>query len=125
MYSAVFFGWPVTTISPNRDTSTPTCSIDVASATSTGARPCKSRSTQRAATACGCRRALWASASSAVMARRRTDVSRSGVNSVSSREEIREVSSSIVSIPAVDVIRSDRPRLRPCERTRVVTSSSR
>ena len=39
MYSAVFFGWPVTTISPKRETSTPTWSIEVASTTSTGARP--------------------------------------------------------------------------------------
>ena len=36
MYSAVFFGWPVTTISPSRCTSTPTCSMDVASSTSVG-----------------------------------------------------------------------------------------
>ena len=34
MYSAVFFGWPTTSISPSRCTSTPTCSIEVASTTS-------------------------------------------------------------------------------------------
>ena len=36
MYSAVFFGWPTTSISPSRCTSTPTCSIEVASTTSNG-----------------------------------------------------------------------------------------
>ena len=40
MYSAVFFGCPVTTISPSRCTSTPTWSMEVASSTSVGyARP--------------------------------------------------------------------------------------
>ena len=36
MYSAVFFGWPTTSISPSRCTSTPTWSIEVASTTSNG-----------------------------------------------------------------------------------------
>ena len=36
MYSAVFFGCPTTSISPSRCTSTPTCSIEVASTTSNG-----------------------------------------------------------------------------------------
>ena len=36
MYSAVFFGWPTTSISPSRWTSTPTCSIEVARTTSNG-----------------------------------------------------------------------------------------
>ena len=36
MYSAVFFGWPTTSIRPSRSTSTPTCSIDVARTTSNG-----------------------------------------------------------------------------------------
>ena len=36
MYSAVFFGWPTTSISPSRSTSTPTCSIDVARTTLNG-----------------------------------------------------------------------------------------
>src|SRR2546430_4589232 len=38
MYSAVFFGWPTTSISPSRSTSTPTCSIEVARTTSNGRR---------------------------------------------------------------------------------------
>jgi hypothetical protein len=36
MYSAVFFGWPTTSIRPSRLTSTPTWSIDVARTTSKG-----------------------------------------------------------------------------------------
>ena len=36
MYSAVFFGCPTTSINPSRGTSTPTCSIEVASTTSYG-----------------------------------------------------------------------------------------
>ena len=36
MYSAVFFGWPTTSIRPSRCTSTPTWSIEVASTTSNG-----------------------------------------------------------------------------------------
>jgi hypothetical protein len=36
MYSAVFFGCPTTSIRPRRCTSTPTCSIEVASTTSNG-----------------------------------------------------------------------------------------
>ena len=67
------------------------------------------------------------------MARRRPDVSNSGSKPASRRfstllmsaEEIRDVSSSMASIPAGDWIRSDSPRGRPCLRTRVVTSSSR
>ena len=39
MYSAVFFGWPTTSIRPSRVTSTPTCSIEVASTTSNGCAP--------------------------------------------------------------------------------------
>jgi hypothetical protein len=36
MYSAVFLGWPTTSIRPSRWTSTPTWSIEVASTTSKG-----------------------------------------------------------------------------------------
>ena len=39
MYSAVFFGWPTTSIRPSRVTSTPTWSIEVASTTSNGRAP--------------------------------------------------------------------------------------
>lgn len=60
MYSAVFFGWPVTTMSPNRETSTPTCSIDVASTTSTGPR--SRRSYAARLTGCGSRPSLRAAA---------------------------------------------------------------
>ena len=110
MYSAVFFGCPVTTISPNRDTSTPTWSIEVARTTSTGEASALSRSKSRSASACGSRLFFRASDRSCPMARRRADVSRSGSNPASSRlstllmsaEEIREVSSSIASIPAGD-----------------------
>ena len=43
MYSAVFFGWPTTSISPSRGTSTPTWSIEVASTTSNGRSPPRRR----------------------------------------------------------------------------------
>jgi hypothetical protein len=139
MYSAVFFGWPVTTISPKRETSTPTWSIEVASTTSTGVVPRRLRSRDRSASACGGRRnppreSLESSAAfqSSAIAFRRAEVSISGSKPISSFlsaalmsvEEMREVSSAISSI-RIPVNRSDRPLRWPCRRTRVVTSSSR
>ena len=139
MYSAVFFGWPVTTISPKRETSTPTWSIEVASTTSTGVVPRRLRSRDRSDSACGGRRnppreSLESSAAfqSSAIAFRRAEVSISGSKPISSFlsaalmsvEEMREVSSAISSI-RMPVNRSDRPLRWPCRRTRVVTSSSR
>ena len=68
-----------------------------------------------------------------MMALRLAEVSRSSAKPTSSRlstllmsaEEIREVSSSISSMPVPETMRSDMPRVLPCRRTRVVTSSSR
>ena len=69
MYSAVFFGWPTTTISPKRGTSTPTWSIEVASTTST-ASVSRLRSRDRSI-ACGGRRLAGESLSRARPSSRR------------------------------------------------------
>ena len=114
MYSAVFFGWPVTTIRPKRDTSTPTCSIEVASTASTGVRPRAGRALEPVGQRMVQRRFglaavldRSASRTCAAIARRRAEVSSSGSKPTSSRlstslmsaEEIREVSSWMVSMP--------------------------
>lgn len=129
MYSAVFLGCPTTSIRPNRETSTPTWSMEVARTTS-AACFCSGVSSTR-----GSRLSRRAAAYSANSALRRLDVSRSGSKELSSRlsvapmsaEEIREVSSWTVSIPDLVTMRSaivSCPLRLPLIRTRVAMSSS-
>ena len=111
MYSAVFFGWPATTIRPSRVTSTPTCSIDVASTTSTAGASPVDGSVQ---VALRLARRATASADRPPSA----EVSNSGSNRsraarasrLMSAEEIREVSSARCSMPVRRASRSDMPR---------------
>ena len=83
MYSAVFFGWPTTSIRPSRCTSTPTCSIEVASTTSNGESRARGRPS--------CRRVCAAS-----RAWNAAVVSKSGSNSRPSRSRVRPISADAI-----------------------------